>query len=70
MPRSGVPPLPTSGEGATGTPRQSFRCPHELWGAAINRAAGTQAPGGLSGVIRRWLAAYVAGELDDAMGRG
>lgn len=57
------PPLPGSGTGGTGTPRKSFRCPSDLWGAALSRAhAKRPDPDNWNGVLRGYVAAYVRGE--------
>lgn len=54
------PPQPGSRIGGTGTPRHSFRCPDELWGAAVQRLHARELQ--LNPVLRGYIAAIVRGE--------
>lgn len=53
------PPNPGSRSGSTGTPNHSFRCPDEVWGAAVNAAAARGVEWGP--VLRGYAAAFARG---------
>lgn len=65
------PPAPGSASGSTGMPKHNFRCPNDVWGAAVQAAAARGLEWGP--VLRGYTAAFVRGEapvFPDPVGPG